>query len=275
MRLTDLVVAVMLNYPSFPYDSITLAAFDAATAGLALWLRVSLTRGALRSRADHRTQRVRHHPHAFLASSSAWSLAPRFEPAPGATSEPGLRKQSRPADQQHVRCGAVRTCPVHLRGGHHRGTHSQTPATGTTAASAAGPAAGQPDQAHQAASGTAPGSHPHPSRCGPPPPSEASTTQFRAAPSRPARCAHLRAVPAEPGRRGSSGRAKPPGPCARSRSSGRRTLSPSLTRLTATARTRIRAIRRSVRRPPGNPAPRRPEQGRPRCGGHRRCGTAR
>ena len=41
------------------------------------------------------------------------------------------------------------------------------------------------------------------------------------------------------------------------------------------ARTRIRAARRRVRRPHGNPAPRRPGTGRRRCGARRRCGTAR
>lgn len=50
MRITDLLVAVMLNYPSFPYNSLTLAAFDVLTAVLALWLRVRLASGALRSR---------------------------------------------------------------------------------------------------------------------------------------------------------------------------------------------------------------------------------
>ncbi len=50
MRITDLLVAVMLNYPTFPYNSLTLAAFDVMAAALALWLRVKLTSGALRSR---------------------------------------------------------------------------------------------------------------------------------------------------------------------------------------------------------------------------------
>src|SRR5262249_14772977 len=39
---TDLVVAVMLNYPYSRYDTMTLAAFDLATAVLAIWLRVNL-----------------------------------------------------------------------------------------------------------------------------------------------------------------------------------------------------------------------------------------
>lgn len=50
MRVTDLVVATLLDYPSFPYNSLTLAAFDVTTATLAVWLRVKLASGALRSR---------------------------------------------------------------------------------------------------------------------------------------------------------------------------------------------------------------------------------
>ncbi|WP_415822997.1 hypothetical protein, partial [Mycobacterium senriense] len=39
MRITDLVVGVILNYPFSRYSSIVLAAFDLATAVLAIWLR--------------------------------------------------------------------------------------------------------------------------------------------------------------------------------------------------------------------------------------------
>ena len=42
MRLTDLAVAVTLDYPYSRYDTLTLAAFDLATGVLAIWLRVSL-----------------------------------------------------------------------------------------------------------------------------------------------------------------------------------------------------------------------------------------
>lgn len=42
MRLTDLFVAVSLNYPFSRYDSVVLAAFDLATALLAIWLRINL-----------------------------------------------------------------------------------------------------------------------------------------------------------------------------------------------------------------------------------------
>ncbi|BBZ45949.1 hypothetical protein MPRM_32300 [Mycobacterium parmense] len=42
MRLTDLGVAVTLDYPFSRYDSIVLATFDLATAMLAIWLRANL-----------------------------------------------------------------------------------------------------------------------------------------------------------------------------------------------------------------------------------------
>ncbi|OBH84123.1 hypothetical protein [Mycobacterium sp. E2989] len=42
MRLTDLFVAVSLDYPFSRYDSVVLAGFDLATALLAIWLRINL-----------------------------------------------------------------------------------------------------------------------------------------------------------------------------------------------------------------------------------------
>ncbi|WP_244275257.1 hypothetical protein [Mycobacterium europaeum] len=42
MRLTDLFVSVSLDYPFSRYDSVVLAAFDLATAVLAIWLRINL-----------------------------------------------------------------------------------------------------------------------------------------------------------------------------------------------------------------------------------------
>jgi len=50
MRITDLVVGVSLNYPYSRYDSMVLAAFDLATAVLAIWLRVNLVNDAVSSR---------------------------------------------------------------------------------------------------------------------------------------------------------------------------------------------------------------------------------
>jgi hypothetical protein len=42
MRITDLLVAVSLNFPFSRYDSMALAAFDLTTAVVAVWLRVNL-----------------------------------------------------------------------------------------------------------------------------------------------------------------------------------------------------------------------------------------
>jgi hypothetical protein len=50
MRITDLAVAVTLNYPFSRYDSLVLAAFDLATAVLAIWLRVNLVNDSVSAR---------------------------------------------------------------------------------------------------------------------------------------------------------------------------------------------------------------------------------
>ncbi len=50
MRITDLLVAVSLNYPFSRYDSVVLAAFDLITAVLAIWLRVNLVNETLSAR---------------------------------------------------------------------------------------------------------------------------------------------------------------------------------------------------------------------------------
>ncbi len=50
MRITDLLVAVSLDYPFSRYDSVVLAAFDLITAVLAIWLRVNLANEALSAR---------------------------------------------------------------------------------------------------------------------------------------------------------------------------------------------------------------------------------
>lgn len=87
MRITDLVVAVVLNYPFSRYDSMTLAAFDLATAVLALWLYFNLTNEALRPRV------------VSLLCGLLFSLtlvrvilgvllAPRFEASPGGSGNP-------------------------------------------------------------------------------------------------------------------------------------------------------------------------------------------
>ena len=50
MRFTDLAVGVILNYPYSRYDTMVLAAFDLATAVLAIWLRVNLGNDAVSAR---------------------------------------------------------------------------------------------------------------------------------------------------------------------------------------------------------------------------------
>lgn len=50
MRFTDLGVAVSLNYPFSRYDTLMLAAFDLATAVLAIWLRINLGNDAVSAR---------------------------------------------------------------------------------------------------------------------------------------------------------------------------------------------------------------------------------
>jgi hypothetical protein len=50
MRITDLLVAVSLNYPFSRYNSMALTAFDLVTAVLAVWLRVNLGSRSLPAR---------------------------------------------------------------------------------------------------------------------------------------------------------------------------------------------------------------------------------
>ena len=50
MRITDLVVAVTLDYPFSRYDSLVPAAFDLATAVLAIWLRINLANDSVSAR---------------------------------------------------------------------------------------------------------------------------------------------------------------------------------------------------------------------------------
>ena len=87
MRITDLVVAVILNFPFSRYDTMTLAAFDLATAVLALWLRVNVANQALRARLITSLC-------GFLCALTVSRvivgvvLAPRFQQSPGASPNP-------------------------------------------------------------------------------------------------------------------------------------------------------------------------------------------
>nr|WP_231999036.1 hypothetical protein [Mycobacterium sp. 1081908.1] len=83
MRITDLVVAVSLNYPFSRYDSMVLAAFDLATAVLAIWLRINLGNDAVSPKLISSLCGLV----ATLGISRVVvgvALAPRFEEAPNA-----------------------------------------------------------------------------------------------------------------------------------------------------------------------------------------------
>jgi hypothetical protein len=83
MRITDLAVAVSLNYPFSRYDSVALAAFDLATALLAIWLRINLGNDAVSARLISSLCGLV----ATLSVSRVVvgvALAPRFEEAPNA-----------------------------------------------------------------------------------------------------------------------------------------------------------------------------------------------
>nr|WP_197517847.1 hypothetical protein [Mycobacterium sp. E796] len=83
MRITDLAVAVTLNYPFSRYDSMVLAAFDLATAVLAIWLRINVGNDAVSPRLISSLCGLV----ATLGISRVVlgvALAPRFEEAPNA-----------------------------------------------------------------------------------------------------------------------------------------------------------------------------------------------
>lgn len=83
MRITDLAVAVSLNYPFSRYDTLVLAAFDLATAVLAIWLRINLGNDAVPARLISSLC-------GLVATLSITrvvvgvALAPRFEESPNA-----------------------------------------------------------------------------------------------------------------------------------------------------------------------------------------------
>ncbi len=83
MRITDLAVAVSLNYPFSRYDSMVLAAFDLATAVLAIWLRINLGNDTVSARLISSLCGLV----ATLTISRVVvgvALAPRFEESPNA-----------------------------------------------------------------------------------------------------------------------------------------------------------------------------------------------
>lgn len=87
MRVTDLAVAVSLNYPYSRYDSVVLAAFDVATAALAIWLRSILGNPSASARLITTLSGLV----AALSISRVIVgvvLAPRFAEAPNAVRNP-------------------------------------------------------------------------------------------------------------------------------------------------------------------------------------------
>ncbi len=86
MRVTDLTVAVSLNYPFSRYDSMVLAGFDLVTAALALWLRINLANDAVSARLVSSLCGLV----ATLSVSRVVlgvALAPRFQEPPNATAQ--------------------------------------------------------------------------------------------------------------------------------------------------------------------------------------------
>jgi hypothetical protein len=87
MRITDLAVAVSLNYPYSRYDSVVLAAFDVATAALAIWLRIKLGSDSVPARLITSLSGLV----AALSISRVIVgvvLAPRFQEPPNAVQNP-------------------------------------------------------------------------------------------------------------------------------------------------------------------------------------------
>ncbi len=86
MRITDLAVAVSLDYPYSRYDTVVLAAFDVATAALAIWLRIKLRSGSSARLITSLSGLV-----AALSISRVIVgvvLAPRFQEPPNAVQNP-------------------------------------------------------------------------------------------------------------------------------------------------------------------------------------------
>jgi hypothetical protein len=127
MRATDVVVAAVLHLSRAPYDSVAMAAFDVVTAALAMWLRINLVnrssrrRDLISVRSSPRAQCFPHRGgHRLIPPNCRYARRGR---------QPGVRKQSRPADHQHVRRRAQRASPVHpRRGHHHRALRTASPA---------------------------------------------------------------------------------------------------------------------------------------------------
>ena len=260
MRITDLVVAVSLNYPFSRYDSMVLAAFDLATAVLAIWLRINLGNDIGVHEADLVAVRTALPRLSISRVVVGVALAPRFQKpqrrrvAPTRSTE--TISPSRSPAPSTWRCAGWRwaSLPAAIISGRISRCAPRSNARPTRRA--ADTRTAKPPSAV--------------------PPSAAVTTRIptRPAGKRPPPCCRGR-----PGRPGSSAVTTPPP--ARSRSTDIQTqhlpaaARPDVKRITATVRRRIRAGPRADRRPRGNPAPVRRGRGRRRCGARRRCGIGR
>ncbi len=170
MRITDLVVAVILNFPFSRYDTMTLAAFDLATAVLALWLRVNAANQALPARLITSLC-------GFLSALTVSRvivgvvLAPRFQQSPGTSPNPVYGNdlaQQITSIFDVVLCGlALCIVAAAIVSGRLR----RPPQPPRHPRRRRRPAAPRPG----------PGRRPGQARAGVPVPSEAKTTQFRTA----------------------------------------------------------------------------------------------
>ena len=257
MRITDLAVAVTLNYPYSRYDTMTLAAFDLATGVLAIWLRVNLANASVSTRLTTSLC-------GLLCTLSISRvvvgvvLAPRFQEPPngGGWANPVYGND---LAQQITSTFDVALCGLAL------GILAAAIISGRKPVRA--PVRGPKRRAAHTRTAKPPS---------PVPPSAAATTRIPTRPAGEAPTAVLSRPAGSPRIfRGDDSATRqiqiPPRP--NPGSTGRRTTRRKP--ITATVRTRIRVGPRADRRPRGNPAPVRRGRGRRRCDAHPRCGTAR
>jgi hypothetical protein len=235
MRITDLLVGVVLNYPFSRYDSIVLAAFDLTTAVLAIWLRINLGNDSVAPRLISSLC-------GLVATLSVArvvvgvALAPRFADSPNSPANNPVYGNN--LAQQITSVFDVALCGLAL--------------CILAAAIVTGHLSGPPHV--RAVRGC---DDPHPRRRGHGVPHHRDPAVFRGPADLPRRrlrhCTNTR-----PEAQDLPAAARHP-----------------VGRVSAAVRTRNRAGPRADRRPRGNRAPRRPSRDRRRYGARRRCGTDR
>ena len=102
--------------------------FDVLTAALAIWLRVQPRQPLFPGRRHLISVRSSPGAQCFSHRAGHRLVTPNRRYARRGW-QPGVRKQSRPADHQHLRCRAQRASLVHPRGGHHHRTFRTTSPT--------------------------------------------------------------------------------------------------------------------------------------------------